>query len=167
MPFPLDYRKEIEWNEIIGESPEKFQKRFINKMREELVKADARNISVDGNSISFTAGMFRLVSLYSFNYDVKMLGGITFGSLEIKSSGNIFFVSYYLNIKQYIVLTLLFVLPFAVVALFATNEPVFFRYFYVIALWLFFTCLNYFGMGQRFTVFVKRTLKSCREETIK
>ena len=82
MALPISYQKQITSRSTL--STEQFRELFMEAMPEELKKIEAKRIQVEGNTISFKAGIRALgTSLHSFS-------NVTSGRLEIgESNGEI------------------------------------------------------------------------------
>src|SRR4051812_28694859 len=92
--FTLDHRGEFRRSKSTIPDPQHFVSDFERRAVQALRSCRARNIAVQNGRISFTAGIFRLVT------NLNILNSVGYGQVEIGETANDFVVSYYISFRQ-------------------------------------------------------------------
>ena len=151
MSFPLNYQGKITCDCKTELTSDQFQLHFLREMADAIVEAKG-GVSVNGNRVAFTGGLFRFVS----NWNI--LVPITRGYVETNEIGDELIVSYSINFHQLLAMMSIFivvVLSFLAIG----EEPIGIEYAIPVFIYLFVFGLNYLLTIIRFPAFVKQVLK--------
>jgi hypothetical protein len=96
--FPIDHRGELTRSKATIPNAQEFKHDFQIRAVRALESCRARNVTIQNNRVSFTAGIFRFVA------NLNILNSIDYGYVDINEADDRFVISYYISFRQLLVL---------------------------------------------------------------
>jgi hypothetical protein len=150
--FPLDYRGELSRSKLTVSEPDKFPADFLLRSTRVLQQVRARDITIDGQRISFIGGVFRFV----WNWNI--LEPIGYGHIDLNETDDSFVVSYYVSFRQLFVIASALVLIFGLDLFRNDHMPVGAKLGFIVFAWFFLVGGNWLIAMVRFPSFVNSML---------
>jgi NADH:ubiquinone oxidoreductase subunit H len=139
--FPLDHCGEFRRSKSTIPDSQHFVSDFERRAVQALQACRGRNIAVQNGRVSFTAGIFRLVT------NLNILNSVGYGHVEIGETANDFVVSYYISFRQMAVSIALVVIIFFGGFMFVNDSkgelPLLAKLAIIVGAWIFLFGVNW------------------------
>lgn len=151
--FPLEYQDEIEIPRKIISDVADYQKQLLIKASENLQKAKARDIKIEGDKLTFNVDLFRWVSRWN------ILNSIEGGYIKITSDAQKVIVSYMISFRKLFIFGILITVCVGIYISWDAQLSALQTVLLMAVLWLSMVGLNWIIPGIRYPRFIERIIR--------